>query len=346
MPKTTITNVDLLNALRGVKNSTFANRLPEVTKDNIGEILTTMDKFPEMYNEMTGEIIQKIGLQIASEFDDFENPLAIFKKGDLPFGKTIEEIWVDLYPAQAYDPLLSETEVLKRVFTDIKTKYHVETREDFYKSTLSIKELRQAFASQNGIYEYVYALFTKRLFQSDELDEYLIMKEILNMGIIEARKVDAEVQEIEIEYTDDGAFSRNLAKVLRSTAKQLNFYNTSTIEGVKNVTATKNQVIITTPEVEALMDVDVLAQAFHMDKAQADNRYCIIDQFDDEDVLAVIVSKDWMLQYDTYKNLEPEVYNPQGLYRNYYFHHHGVYSFSKFENMLVITKKALEPLEP
>lgn len=340
---TVISNVDLLNALRNVKNSTFAERLPEATVDNMGTILTSMDKYKEMYHEMTGEILQKIGLQIASDYDDFENPLAIFKKGDLPFGKTIEEIWMDLYPAKQYNQLESETTVLKREKPSIKTKYHVETRENFYKATLSIKELRQAFFSENGIYDYVYSLFTKRLFQSDVLDEYLIMKEIVNMGVTEAVKPASKVQTIEIDYTDDVRFSSNLAKVLRSTASQLGFYNTSNIEGVNNVTSKANQVIITTPEVEAMMDVDVLSQAFHMDKAKADGRMCIIDQFDNADVLAVITSIDWMLQYDTYNNLEPEVYNPEGLYRNFYYHHHGVYSFSKFENMVVITKKDPEP---
>ena len=338
MPTTVITNVDLLNALRGVKNSTFANRLPVVTQDNIHSVLTVMDAYPVMFNEMTGEIVQKIGLQIASDFDDFVNPLAIFKKGDLPFGKTIEEIWVDLYPAQEFDQELSETEVLKRVQATIKTKYHVENREDFYKATISIKHLRQAFFAESGIYDYVYSLFTKRLFQSDVLDEYLIMKEIVDMGVVEALKPLSKVQTIDLAYTDDISFSRNLAKIMRSTAKQLGFYNTSTIEGVKNVTSTTNQVIITTPEVEALMDVDVLSQAFHMDKAQSDGRYCVIDQFANPDILAVIVSSDWLKQYDTYNQLEPEIYNPQGLYRNFYLHHHGVYSFSKFENFIVIKK--------
>lgn len=339
-----INNIDLLNNLRMTTNTTFSERLPVVTQDNIAQVLETMDKYPEMYHEMTGEIIQKIGKQIVADFDEFINPLEIFKKGDMPFGKTIEEIWMDLYPAQEYDQETSETEVLKRELPNIKTKYHVETRENFYKATLSIKELRQAFFSENGIYDYVYSLFTKRLFQSDVLDEYLIMKEIIDMGIEEGLTAESNVQVVDLPYSDDERFSKALAKVLRSTASQLNFYNTSTIEGVKNVTSKANQIIITTPEVEAMLDVDVLSQAFHMEKADNNGRLCIIDGFENEDVLAVVTSDDFLLQYDTYNNLEPEIHNSQGLYRNFYYHHHGVYSFSKFENLVIITKSN-EPVE-
>lgn len=340
-----ISNVDLLNKLRLTKTSSFYDRVPEVTQDNLANVLQIMDKFPEMYNEMTGSVIQKIGLQIASDFDDFKNPLEIFKKGDLPFGKTIEEVYMDLYPARAFDQKASETDVLKRVIPDIKTKYHVENREEFYKTTISMKHLRQAFMAEYGIYDYVYSLFTKRLYQSDVYDEYLIMKKIIDDGIAEGVKEDNPVKVFELGYTDDKQFSRNLAKVLRSEPKRLQFYNNSTLSGVDNVTAIENQVIITTPDVEALIDVDVLSSAFHMDKADTEGRLAIIDEFEDSDVLAVIVSKNFMLQYDTYYNLEPDIYNPEGIYRQYFLHHHGLYSMSKFENMIIIKKESDEEVE-
>lgn len=329
-------NVELLNLLRNTKNSTFEGRIPQATQDNIHTVIKEMDTYKPTWDELTGELVQKIGLQIMASFDRFDNPLKVFKKGDMPFGKTIEEIWIDLVPAQQYDPKDSETSVLKQAPLDIKTMYHYEDRENYYEASINLKRLRQAFYSQNGIFDEVSLQFTQKLFESDELDEYLIMRELFDLAIKDGQTTN-NVQVIELDYQDNEQFAKMLAKVLRSTAKKLGFYSTSNIAGLRNVVQPQNQVIITTPEVEAMLDVDVLSHAFHMSKADTE-RLSIIDQFKDPDILAVVASKDLIVQYDTYVGLEPDIYNPAGLYRKYFYHHHGVYSYSKFEPLVIIRK--------
>lgn len=336
-----ISNIDLLNTLRLNKNSSFHGRIPEATQENMETILAAIEKYTPMKNEMSGELVSKIGLMVFNDFADFVNPLAIFKKGDLPYGKTIEEVYMELLPAQKFDQKLSETEVLKREIPKIKTLYHSENVELYYKTTIDWKRMRQATLSEFGIFDYLLSIFTKRCFDSDALDEYLLMKHSLDTVVAEAIKPASKVRVIEIDPTDmtDEQFSKAMAKAIRSTVKQLTFYNTSTLSGIENTVSTANQTIIMTPEIEAEVDVDVLAFAIDKSKAEPHNRICIIDQFASEDILAVIASDNLLQQYDTYVQLEPDVYNPQGLYRQVFFHHHGVYSFSKFANIVVIKLK-------
>ena len=109
------------------------------------------------------------------------------------------------------------------------------------------------------------------------------------------------------------------------------------------------------------MDVDVLAAAFNMDKAEFMGHRVVIDSFSsidterlgklfandpnyapftsDEltllaDVKAVLVDIDWFMIYDNLMEFT-EQYNGEGLYWNYWYHTWKTFSVSPFANAVV-----------
>ena len=84
------------------------------------------------------------------------------------------------------------------------------------------------------------------------------------------------------------------------------------------------------------MDVNVLATAFNMDKAQFMGQRILIDKFDNDDIVAAIVDRDWFMDWDVNIGFT-ENYNGQGLYWNYFYHVWKIFSVSPFANAVLFT---------
>ena len=137
-----------------------------------------------------------------------------------------------------------------------------------------------------------------------------------------------------------------------------NKYNAS---GVYTTTPKDRQAIFMDADFNAQYDVDVLASAFNMDKADFMGRLYLIDNWTEFDnarfdtirksndsieevtteelslmkgVKAVMVDTDWFQIYDN-NNKFTEKYNAAGLYWNYFYHTWKTVSWSPFANAVV-----------
>jgi hypothetical protein len=89
--------------------------------------------------------------------------------------------------------------------------------------------------------------------------------------------------------------------------------------------------LIIDADLEAEMDVDVLAKAFNMDKTNFLGHVTVIDGFASSGLEAVLVDQDWFMVYDNLQKLET-IRNPKGLYWNYFYHVWQTLSVSRFSN--------------
>jgi len=106
---------DLLNAIRTGASADYQERVPEATQENLALVGTSILDYSQARNEFTDALFNKIGLSVIKN-KLFENPLREFKKGQLEDGADIEEIFVDIIKASAYDPITAETELFKRAY--------------------------------------------------------------------------------------------------------------------------------------------------------------------------------------------------------------------------------------
>ncbi len=330
---TNTSSVDVVNAVRNSASAEYSATVPVATQDNLSAIGQILATYQPIANEFLNQLVNRIVLvEIKSKL--WNSPLKEFKRGLLEYGYTVEEVFTQIAQAHEFDQSKAETEIFKREIPDVKAMFHSVNREQFYKVTVSEQQLRQAFTSgDDGLYDLIQTL-TQSLYGGDNYDEYVIMRDLI-VNYIEKTGVKVVTTP---EVTDE-ATAKKLAIVLRSMAKKFGFMSSEyNLQKVKTFTPLEDIVIFVTPEVEAQLDVESLAVAFHMDKADFLGRVVIVDSFGAaDDVQAVITSKNWFMVYDTLMSFK-QTENTQGLYWNYVFHHWGIYSTSEFENFVVVKK--------
>lgn len=350
----TNSSVDVLNAIRNSATINYKDYVPIATPDAecIKEIGATIMDYPALQNEFLNALINRIGRVVVTS-KLYENPIAMFKKGFLEFGESIEEIFVALAKPFQFDPEVAENEVFKRQIPDVKSAFHVMNYQKFYKVTISQDQLRQAFLSWEGITDLI-AKITEQIYTSANYDEFLVMKYMLARRILNAQMT--------VRTFDTTAPMSSLAKAFKTVSNEMEFMSPKfNMAGVRTHALKDEQYLLISAKYDAEMDVDVLAMAFNMDKAEFLGHRVLIDSFgtldnerlavlfeDDSNykeitpeeaealdtIPAVIIDKDFFMVFDNL-NQFTENYNGQGLYWNYFYHQWKTFSVSPFANGVV-----------
>ena len=356
----TMTNssVDVLNAIRNNASINYQNYVPVATSDpeSIREIGAIIMDFPNLQNEFLSALINRIGRVILTS-KLYENPLAMFKKGMLDFGETVEEIFVDIAKPFEYDPAVAETNIFKRQTPDVHSAFHVLNYQKFYKATIQQNDLRKAFLSWSGVDELI-AKIVDAMYTAANYDEFLTTKYMLARHILKGQLYPVSVG------TVNPANAKGVVTTIKGVSNTIEFparrYN---LAGVQTYSLKDSQYILMNSKFDALIDVEVLASAFNMSKAEFMGRRVLVDGFGNLDVdrldelfaddpnyvqptsaemtalnsiPCVIVDKDYFMIFDQLFEFT-EQYNGEGLYWQYWYHTWKVFSVSPFANALVFT---------
>lgn len=348
----------IMNAIRNDATVNYKTYVPYATPDSdsirkIGAII--MDN-PNLQNEFINALINRIARVIVTS-KSYENPWAMFKKGLLEFGETVEEIFVNLAEPFTYNPDTAEANWMSQQIPDIKSAFHVINYTKFYKTTVRNDQLRQAFLSWDGITDLI-ARIVNSLYASTNYDEfqtmkYMIAQQILNGGI--------QVVNIPAVTADN---MNEIVSTIKGVSNNFEFMGTEyNRAGVYNYTIKSDQFLILNAKFEAQMNVDVLASAFNMDKAEFSGHQVLVDSFGALDterlnklfdgdsnyeeigasdlalldnVPAVLVDRDFFMIFDNFFKFT-EQYNGEGLYWQYWYHVWKTFSISPFANAVMFS---------
>lgn len=352
----TLTNVteNVLNAIRNQASNTYRDYVPIATADaeSIRQIGATIMDYPELQNEFVSALINRIALVVVTS-KTYQNPWAVFKRGVLDFGESIEEIFVDIAKVETYDPADAENTLYKRYLPNIRSAFHILNYEKFYPVTISDAELRKAFTSYAGVSDLI-ARIVNSLYSALNYDEYQTMKYMLARKILSGMLTPVAISDV----TD----AKTVVKAVKGIVNKMRFMSPDyNIAHVKTFSDPAEQYILLDTQFDADMDVDVLATAFNMDKAEFIGRRVLIDGFGnlDADRLAelfdndpnytaltsaeiealntipcAIVDRDFFMIYDNLLQFR-EDYNGKGLYWNEFLHAWKTFSLSPFANAAV-----------
>lgn len=359
--RVTLTNssVDVLNAIRNSASMNYREYVPIATPDaeTIRAIGATIMDYPALQNEFVSALINRIGRVIVTS-KSYDNPWAMFKKGMLDFGETIEEIFVNIAKPFEYDVDTATREVFKRELPDVRSAFHVVNYEKFYKVTIQQEELRKAFLSIDGVVDLI-ARITDSLYTRANYDEFQTMKYLLAKRLLEGMMY--------VETYDDAGDIKEVVTNIKGVSNILPFMSDKyNLAHVKNFSMKDDQYLIVNAKFDASMDVNVLASAFNMDKAEFMGHRVLVDSFGslDTDRLAelfagdsnyvapttaelealdaipcILVDRDFFMIYDKLMQFT-EQYNGQGLYWNYFYHKWMVFSVSPFANAIAFIPSA------
>ena len=318
---------DIINAIRNSSTQQFQNYVPLANKDNIAEVGAGILINQTIQNEFITSLVDRIGLIVIRQVS-LKNPLKKFKKGMMPMGRTIEEIFTDITKAKKYDPIDAEETVFKREIPNVKTLFHERNRQDFYEQTIQDESLRTAFVSWGNFESFVTSIINA-IYNSAEVDEYEYMKMLIDNYYSKGMFAIVPVDEPNTETA-----TKQFVKKVRATARKMSLPNGSrdyNALAVRTRTEMDRMHLIINADLEAELDVDVLARAFNMDKTEFLGHVTVIDGFESTGLEAVLIDYDWYMVYDQLLKLET-IRNPKGLYWNYFFHVWQVLSVSRFAN--------------
>lgn len=330
-----VTNTyDIINAIRNSATPQFQQYVPLANADNIAEVGAGLLVNQQVQNEFITSLVDRIGLTIIRKVS-LQNPLKKFKKGQLPLGRTIQEIFVDLAEEKLYDPHVAETEVFKREIPDVSTLYHERNRQGFYKQTIQDESLRTAFISW-GTFDDFLTRIINAIYNTSEVDEFKYMKLVLDNYFAKGLYKFIEVS----DPMTSTANATQFIKAVRATAQKMTLpmgsrdYNAM---AVHTRTDMSDLHLIIDADMQATVDVDVLASAFNMGKAEFLGNVTVIDGFASTGLVAVLVDKEFFMVYDQLHKMET-IRNPQGLYWTYFYHVWQVLSASRFSNAVAFVK--------
>jgi hypothetical protein len=318
---------DIVNAITNSAGDSFKNYVPLANANNIAEVGAGILINQSIQNEFITSLVDRIGLVVVKSVS-LQNPLKKFKKGAMPQGRTIQEIFTDITKAKKYDPTDAETTVFKREIPNVKVLFHERNRQDFYEQAIHDDSLKSAFTSW-GNFEGFVASIINAIYNSAEVDEYEYMKLLVDNYYSKGMFAVIPVTAVTDETT-----ARSFVKKVRATARKMTLPNGSrdyNALAVRTRCDMNDLHLIIDADLEANIDVDVLASAFHMNKADFLGNVTVIDGFASTGLEAVLVDRDWFMVFDNLLKLET-IRNPKGLYWNYFFHVWQTLSVSRFSN--------------
>lgn len=351
----TLTNssVDILNVIRNNASQNYKDYVPVATADaeSIREIGAVIMDYPNLQNEFLSALVNRIGrVLITSKM--YDNPWTMFKKGMLEFGETIEEIFVNIAKPYQFDPQVAESTVFKREIPDVRSAFHIMNYQKYYKATIQNDQLRQAFLSWQGITDLI-AKIVDAMYTGANYDEFQTMKYMLAKRILNGQLYPVTIPTVQ---TDN---MKSIVSTIKSVSNKFEFMSSKyNLAGVQTHTKKAEQYLLVNSKFDAEMDVEVLASAFNMDKAEFAGHRVLVDSFGDLDIErlnllfaddptyteiaesdlqaldsipAIIVDKDYFMIFDNFYNFT-EQYNGEGLYWNYWYHVWKTFSISPFAN--------------
>ena len=330
----------VFNVIREDSSQVYMNTVPSATADNINTISNILfnDAYQPMLNEFVNNLINRIALTIVRN-KSYDNPLSIFKKGSVPLGTDIQDIYENPAIAEKYE--YSNTAMAKLLtITDPDTHvaYYRRNRQDLYTKTISREGLQGAFTSWENFEAFISSITTS-LYSGNYIDEFKYTKDIID-GAYNNAKVIVET----VSKPVDNATSKAFVKKVRSLFNKLSFPSTqynaySKFSGAKGVITTwtdkERMVLIITADALAEVEVETLAQAFNLSYADMQARIVVVDSFANDEIVGVLCDEAWLQIYDNLFRFD-EFYNARTMSWNEYLHAWGTFALCPFANAVVL----------
>lgn len=351
-------SIDILNVIRNNASYAYQKDIPRIENEQdipkVGEILYGN---PTHSNEFINALINRIAL-VRMQSATFNNPYKHLKKGYLEFGESVEDIFVGIIRAVKYDPEEGANREFKRTLPNVQSVFHMTNWKVMYPITIEKQALKRAFTSADGVTNLITSII-EQVYQSAEYDEYLLFKYLLIKAISHGKVYS---QSIDTNNMND------VAVAFRGKSNLLPIDMTGRFNEahVQNNTPINKQCIFMDADFNAKFDVEVLASAFNMNKADFIGKLHLIDDFSSFDnerfeairiassgleevttnelelmknVKGVLLDEEWFQVYDNLFEFD-ETRVGSGLYWNYWLHVWKTISYSPFANAIVFVDKA------
>jgi hypothetical protein len=342
--------IKVLNTIRANASKEYQSTVPVATRENFATVGSTILTYSLNNNEFIDTLINRIALTIVNS-RDFQNPLSVLQKGDMPLGEAIQEIYTNPATSQQYSG--TSTDLLKVFKPDTKTATYKLNRKAKFTVSVSQEQLQSAFVSM-GDFETFLNSIVVTMQSGDEIEQFELTKQLMSMAYEDGTITEVNINtdtgltwtQINALSNPDEYVSKWLVKQIKTYSKLMKFPSTQfnkfaylkggTVTPVKTWTPIDKQVVILPSVVETNMEVEVLAYTFQIDKAEIKNRTLSVDSFNGSPILGLLCDEAcfhiknrgrWIKSFD----------NGDTLTTTYWLHHWQLFGYSVLANSIAFT---------
>lgn len=343
-----------LNKMREMSvssNSIYHQYVPVVTESTtIGEFGAPIidSQNINVLNDFIG-LLKKV-VYTAVYNRTFNNPLAELEGERIPLGQFIEDVYVNPAKARGFN-VNDFAGLLQKYEAQVATQYLTVNSDLQYCVTITREKVRNAFTSWDNL-ESLISGMVNSLYNGAYSTRYIQTKG-LPLAAFKGGAVKYEV----ITNPTDEATAKNLVRKMRADFTKMQIPSTKynawqDVKGegafaLKTWSDPQDIVVLISADVEALIDVEVLAAAFNMSKADFLGRVIVVDDFSqyDEDgklavdgsmIKAMIADRSWF-KIKTQDFAMDEFYNANNRTWQYYLNDVRMVNYSLFANAKVYT---------
>lgn len=336
-----------LNALRELSSTIYHEYVPVIDDTtDISAFAQPIFDFPVVYNEFCDVLVNKL---VFSQFQTmtFNNPLRILEGERVPLGYSGENVYTNPAKARSFN-VNDFAGLLIKYEADTKVEYWTVNTDIQYCVTVSRAQLKKAMTSWDNLASYITQL-SNSLYNGSYIDFFNYTKNIISGAFKENRAVYEKITAVTSDATAK-AFIEKARELFLNFQLPSTQYNAWAKNGgagrpVTTWTRPEDIVMIIRNDIRAKIDVNVLAEAFNMDKTELLGQIITVDNFDsydDEgnkvydgsDIVGMIADKAWF-KIKTQDFFMENFYNPNNRTMQYYLNVQKGYNMSLFANGVI-----------
>lgn len=340
-------NADMLKLVYAQDPATWGARIPDPSKMKWEEMNTLINatNFKQGRNEIFEELVNRIGLTRFIQMQA-DNPLAMFKRGSMRFGDTVQEISTDIVTATEFGGVKSpDIDQFIPKLSDVQAAYFKKNRKQYYKITVGDDRLERAFINERGLQALISGILSS-LDRSNEVDEFIFAKQALSSYYKNDQYPLLDTQQVLVpDVTSDTVKREDIVKyieIIKKTSKKMTF-NSRFFNPVKmmNISRPSDLILISRYQAGIVNEVQNLSVIFNEQFNELKVPIIDVDDFGVDDkgneilpnVTSILCDRR-LVEILLIHNEVTTAYNAQNLYRNYFFHIEQLYKTSPFHNCI------------
>ena len=343
-----------LNKMREMSvknNSIYHQYVPVVTESTtIGEFGAPIidSQNINVLNDFIGLLKKVVYTAVYSK--TFNSPLASLEGERIPLGQFIEDVYINPAKARGFD-VNDFAGLLQKYEAEVATQYLSVNSDLQYCVTITREKVRNAFTSWDQL-ESLISGMVNSLYNGAYITRYNQTKG-LPLAAFKGGAIKYEV----ITNPTNETTAKNLVRKMRADYSKMQIPSTAynawaDVKGqgafaLKTWSDPQDIVVMISADVEALVDVEVLAAAFNMSKADFLGRVIVVDDFsqynddgtvavDGSMIKAVVCDRSWF-KIKTQDFAMDEFYNANNRTWQYYLNDVRMVNYSLFANAKIYT---------
>lgn len=312
----------------------WTNRLASIMPENFMDNITAEFVAKE---GILDTMMEMIGRTVLHGADNVMSPFAKYTKAIMDYGSVIQEYKTKFITGNSFTA--DNPPASPNPYSVVKNKpiAQYSTINDLinYKQTVFDNQIKLAFTSESTFGDFV-ADQLSALYESDALDKYVkwkkYMSDVTNFGA---------TMDVGTGITDPHDYGENLIKAVKDYVTKFRFPNTA-YNAVNDMAISSDIDVIMRATDKNLIDMDVLAGIYNVDKMSINANFIYVDDFgtvttdDGNKQLACIIADSRAFSYTPRTPVAGSLYNPEHMYINYFLNVQGVYSVARFRNIVGI----------